>query len=215
MATIQAPTPTPGGPDNVPETTVSIDNAEIERFVQWMISRTWLAAANVTAQADDDRLIRLVSEPDTTEPCRERVVDGVAGMVSAGRMLEDTSPIVTDVAECLQYALERPPIATSDADHLTQGIVALLHDHAHAANGVTELTARTPSPDNVAFWRTVWPHQNACRSGLDIRAGRVINHENNGDRREALAAEFTEIEQCLDQAARRVANGFQSEELQP
>lgn len=76
--------------------------------------------------------------------------------------------------------------------------------HSNAANPVTAMVARAPSPDNMAAWRTVWPHQEECRARIDALAAATASAEEAAETRERTRKAFDEIERCLNNVAERV-----------
>ena len=196
LATIQAPTPTPGAEGPVQEETVWIDDTDIVRLTDWMIAQAHLSAVALATRADPERVARLLTGSPAITTCRTDTELQTAALASGGGLLGDMTEITRNGANCLNAALDS---AEQPEQHPSE-TRALLAMQTHAANQGTHAVASEPSPDNMAYWRTLWGHQDHCRAGLEETASAIDAAADAAEKTARLERAFLQAEECLDEA---------------
>ena len=203
-ATIQAPTPTQD-PQLAPgDRTVWVDDTDVDRLKQWMRDRAWLAAVATTTGGDPVRLTRFLEALDGTATCHGAASADIDGMAASGNLLGDTSEVTRRATECLENALSQPESGDKGVETKPAALSALLTAQSSAANPVTAITAAEPSPQNMAAWRTIWPHQEECRARIPALAASAARARSPEETEDAVRQAFIEIEGCLQTVALRM-----------
>ena len=210
LATIQAPTPTsePGGADGVGERTTWVGDQDIARMTTWMKESTWVQAMAVGSEGNATGLERSLRQGIAAH-CRPRMEQSIEAMVATGRMLSPTESLAIETGQCIQEASGNRR-GNDGAETGENEVRTLLIAHSHGSNPATTMTAAQPSPENMAFWRTVWPHQENCRIRATERAQEITASDDAESLEIALRAAFAEIEACLTEATDAFLTGQQN-----
>ena len=206
LATIQAPTPTPG-PDSETQPAVAattyVNDDDISRLTQWMHSAAWLPAVSAASGAEPQRLLAVLGNPTVNDSCHGQLGEAIYRMAGAGQLLAPTHLQTQQAVDCINQALEDNPTA---ADHsnpagseLIQPITRLLGHQSIAANPFTEQAVTEPSPQNIGYWRTIWPHQQHCRDAVPRLAAEIAANQRAETIVSALEQQFVWLAQCLAQ----------------
>lgn len=196
-ATIQAPTPTRNPEGSGEDRTVWVDDADVERLKEWARDRGWLAAVAAATRGDARRLDRFLKEGDAMGRCHAEADREMDAMAEAGNLLGDTAGLTRRATGCIEKALDRPETREMGAGTKREALGTLLTAHSNAANPATAVTAAEPSPENMAIWRTIWPHQHECRSQIPAFAAAAAKAATPEETEDAVRQGFIEIEECL------------------
>ena len=204
LATIRAPTPPPESGESAEERNVPVDATDLERFGLWMMANAWLPAVALATEGDDDRLWALLNARDGAQSCEAETITEIEAAAASGHLLTGTREMSLTAAECLENAIanqtdDDPQARASTAERL------LWHQTA-ASNPATATAAALPSPENMAYWRTAWPHQDQCREGIRERALRVSESDTATEATARLQAEFEDIANCMAERTHQITN---------
>ena len=204
LATIRAPTPPPDSGESVAERNVPVDATDLERFGLWMMANAWLPAVALATEGDDDRLWALLNARDGAKRCEAQTIAEIEAAAASGRLLTSTREMSLAAAECLEATIASQ--AATDRDDRAATAERLLWHQTAASNPATATAAALPSPENMAYWRTAWPHQDQCREGIRQRAERISESETASEATARLQAEFEQIADCMTDRTHQITN---------
>ena len=207
LATIRAPTPTPepGSATDMPgERTTWVDDQDVELLTQWMVDSAWVQAVAIASGGDREGLRRAL-QPGVAAECEPGVINSIRQMVATGKMLGSTERIALAAGECIRSAAAQAD-GVAGAKIGRGEVARLLSAHSHGANPATTMTAAQPSPENMAFWRTVWPYQEDCRISATEQSGAIAASKDGKELETRLRAAFERIEACLTEGAEAILN---------
>lgn len=168
-----------------------------------MHSAAWLPAVSEASGAEPERLLQILANPTVNDSCHGQLGEAIYRMASAGQLLAPTHHQTQQAVDCINRALDDNPSAVDDSNpagpELIQPITRLLQHQSIAANPFTEQAAAEPSPQNIGYWRTIWPHQQHCRDAVPRLTTEIADSQSDEAIVASLEKQFTWLAQCLAQ----------------